>query len=63
MQSQITAFQQANKAIHKRKRKEKKSINVSNAISVREGQAIIDQDLVEAQIREEMKAKEETKDM
>jgi len=54
MQSQITALQQANEAMHIRRKKRRKAIQSDHALSVSEVQAMVDQNHVEAEVREEM---------
>ncbi len=54
MQSQITALQQANEAMHIRRKRKRKAIRSDYALSGSEVQAIIDQEHVEAEVREEM---------
>ena len=54
MQSQVTALQQANEAMHERRKRKRKAIQSDHALSVAEGQALVVQTHVEAGIREEM---------
>jgi hypothetical protein len=54
MQSQVTALQQANKAMHVRRKRKRKAIQSDHALSVSEVQAMADQDHIEAEIREEI---------
>jgi hypothetical protein len=54
MQSQVTALQQANEAMHERRKKKRKAIQSDCALSVAEVQATVIQNHVEAEIREEM---------
>jgi uncharacterized membrane protein YdfJ with MMPL/SSD domain len=54
MQSQVTALQQANEAMHKRRTRKRKAIQSDCALSVAEGQATVIQTHIEAEIREEM---------
>jgi hypothetical protein len=54
MQSQVTALQQANEAMHERRKRKRKAIQSDHALSVAEGQALVVQTYVEAGIREEM---------
>ena len=54
MQLQVTALQQANEAIHKRRKRKRKAIQLDYALSVAKGQALVVQTHVEARIREEM---------
>lgn len=54
MQSQVTALQQANEAIHNRRKRKRKAIQSDHALSVAEVQATVTQTQVEAEIREEM---------
>jgi hypothetical protein len=54
MQSRVTALQQANEAMHERRKKKRKAIQADRALSVAEVQATVIQDHVEAETREEM---------
>jgi len=54
MQSQITALQQANEAMQMRRKRRRKAIQSDHALSVSEVQAMVGQDHVEAEVREEM---------
>jgi hypothetical protein len=54
MQSQVTALQQANEAMHNRRKRKRKAIQSDRALSVAEVQATVTQTQVEAKIREEM---------
>ena len=54
MQSQVIALQQANKAMHIRRKRKRKAIQSDHALSVGEVQAMVDQDHIEAQVREAM---------
>lgn len=54
MQSQVIALQEANKAMHIRRKRKRKALKSDNALSVSEVQATVDQDNIEAQVREEM---------
>jgi hypothetical protein len=60
MQAQVTALQQANEAMYrrrKRKRKrtrKRKAIQSDHVLSVGEVQAIVNQDYIKAEVREEM---------
>jgi hypothetical protein len=51
MQSQVTALQQANKAMHVRRKRKRKAIQSDHALSVGEVHARDDQDHIEAEIR------------
>jgi hypothetical protein len=53
LQSQVTALQQANKAMHKRRTRKRKVIQSDCALSVAEVQATVIQNHIEAEIREE----------
>jgi hypothetical protein len=53
IQSQITALQQANEAIHIRRTRKRKAIQSDCALSVAEVQATVIQTHIEAEIREE----------
>jgi hypothetical protein len=53
MQSQITALQQANEAMHTRRTRKRKAIQSDCALSVAEVQATVIQTHIEAEIREE----------
>jgi hypothetical protein len=54
MQSQVTALQQANKAMHVRRKRKRKAIQSDHALSVGEVHARDDQDHIEAEIRQEI---------
>ena len=54
MQSQVSALQQANEAIHVRRKRKRLAIQSDYALSAGEIQAIVAQDHVEAEVREEM---------
>jgi hypothetical protein len=54
MQSQVTALQQANEAMYKRRTRKRKAIQSDCTLSVAEGQATVIQTHIEAEIREEM---------
>jgi len=54
VQSQISALQQANEAMHIRRKRKRKVIRSDHALSVNEVQTTIDQDHVEAEVREEV---------
>ena len=54
MQSQVTTLQQANEAMHERRKRKRKVIQSDHALSVAEVQALVVQTHVEAEIREEM---------
>ena len=54
MQSQVTALQQANEAMHERRKRKRKAIQSDYALSVAKGQALVVQTHVKAGIREEM---------
>jgi hypothetical protein len=54
MQSQVTALQQANEAMHNRRKRKRKAIQSDRALSVAEVQATVTQTQVKAEIREEM---------
>ena len=54
MQSQVTTLQQANEAMHERRKRKRKAIQSDHALSVAEVQALVVQTYVEAEIREEM---------
>jgi hypothetical protein len=54
MQSQVTTLQQANEAMHERRKRKRKVIQSDHALSVAEVQALVVQTYVEAEIREEM---------
>jgi hypothetical protein len=54
MQSRVTALQQANEAMHKRRTRKRKAIQSDCALSVAEGQAMVIQTQIEAEIREEI---------
>lgn len=54
MQSQIVTLQQANEAMHVRRKRKRKVLQSDQALSVGEVQARVDQEEVEAQIMEEM---------
>ena len=53
LQTQVTALQKANKAMHERRKRKRKAITSDRAFSVAEVQAVVQND-VEAEIREEM---------
>jgi hypothetical protein len=50
MQSQVTALQQANEAMHERRKRKRKAIQSDHALSVAKGQALVVQTHVEAGI-------------
>jgi hypothetical protein len=54
MQSQVTTLQQANEAMHNRRKRKRKAIQSDRALSVAEVQATVIQNQVKAEIREEM---------
>ena len=54
LQSQVFALQDANKAMHERKSRKRKAIALDPALSVSQIQGIVEQEEVEAQIREQM---------
>jgi len=54
LQNQVAELQEVNKAFQARRQKRNKWFNASTAVSVGEGQAKIDQGLVEAQIMGEI---------
>ncbi len=54
VQSQISALQHANEAMHIRRKRKRKVIRSDHALSVNEVQTTIDQDHVEAEVREEV---------
>jgi hypothetical protein len=54
MQSQVSALQQANKAMHVRRKRKRRAIQSDHELLVGEAQATIIQNHVEAEIREEM---------
>lgn len=54
MQSQVQALQQANKAMHVRRQRKRKAIQSDRALSVGEVQAIIAQEAIEVERREQM---------
>ena len=54
VQSQVAALQQANEAMHIRRKRKRKALQSDHALSVHEVQAMVDQDHVEAEVREEM---------
>jgi hypothetical protein len=54
MQAQAMALQQANKAMYVRRKRKRKAIQSDHALSVSEVQAMVDQNYVETEIREEM---------
>jgi hypothetical protein len=41
MQSQVTALQQANEAMHERRKRKRKAIQSDHALSVAKGQALV----------------------
>jgi hypothetical protein len=53
MLSQVTALQQANEAMHKRRTRKRKTIQSNCALSVAEVQAMVVQNHIEIEIREE----------
>lgn len=54
MHSQMTALKQANEAISIRRKRKRKAFRSRYALSVREVQAIVDEDYIEAEIREDV---------
>jgi hypothetical protein len=54
MQSQVTTLQQANEDMYERRKRKRKAIQSDRALLVAEGQAIVIQNHVEAEVREEM---------
>ena len=54
MQSQVSALQQANEAMHKRRKRKRKALKSDKALSVAEVVAIVEQEQVEAQLIDEM---------
>jgi hypothetical protein len=54
MQSQVSALQQANEAMHVRRKRKRRAIQSDHELSVGEVQATIIQNHIEAEIREEM---------
>jgi len=54
MQLQITTLQQANKALYIRRKRKRKAIRSDYALLVSKGQAIVNQNYIEAEVREEM---------
>jgi hypothetical protein len=53
MSTQITSLQEANKAFHIRRKRGRKALQSDHALSVSEVQAMLEQDQIEAQVREE----------
>lgn len=54
LQSQVSALQQANKAMHERRKRKRKVLQSDKALSVAEAVAIAEQEQIEAQIIDEM---------
>jgi len=54
LQAQITTLQEANDAMHVRRKRTRKALVSDKALSVSEVQAIVEQEQVEAEIMEEM---------
>ena len=54
MQSQVSALQQANEAMHERRKRKRKVLQSDKALSVAEVVTMAEQEQVEAQMMEEM---------
>jgi hypothetical protein len=54
MQSQINALEQANEAMHVRRKRKRKAIKSAHALSVGEVQAMVDQNRIEGELKEDM---------